>query len=105
MLLAPSSLVRRDGSVDGPDRGRRSTTRSVGQRLCSGATRRRGPSPFRPAAAQIDQLHPAAGAKSSLLSAAAVTRNLEMPSNRSPTAQQIAGAKYLKFIECIENMH
>ena len=50
---------------------------------------------------QIDQLHPAAGAKSSLLSAAAVTRNLEMPSNRSPTAQQIAGAKYLKFIESI----
>jgi hypothetical protein len=44
---------------------------------CSAAKRAAGSSSFRPAAAQIDQLHAAARAKSSRFNAAAVTRNLE----------------------------
>jgi hypothetical protein len=57
-------------------------------KLASEACRRRQPRPeawrlillpTAPAAAQIDQLHAAIRAKSSLFSAAAVTRNLEIP--------------------------
>jgi hypothetical protein len=49
----------------------------MSQSRCTGAKRAAGSSSFRPATAQIDQLHAATRAKSSRFNAAAVTRNLE----------------------------
>ncbi len=58
-----------------------------------------GSPPFRPAAAQIDQLHAATRAKSSLFSAEAVTHKLEMPFELITDGRTDCGAKYLQFIE------